>query len=145
MVNNLNPRLLVFGACQIRSTGDGREKIDNGPVYDLAIVKQLVSRHGVFPMTNRSDNDMASAFVPMLDRAELAELVMCLNGNDHFIESERDVVRAGMLVDADAYRILWHRIKRAECKRTGLPVFVKFGFRESNPNCIIVSIHPAKY
>lgn len=145
MVNNPNPRQVVFGSCQVKVSASGRQKIDNGPVYDLAIVKQLVRSYGVTPMTNNSDQHMALTFVPLLGKAELAELVLCLRVDEHYIESERDYVRSGMLVDADAYKIHWHRTKRAECKRTGLPVFVKFGFRESNPNCIIVSVHPSKY
>lgn len=152
MVNNLNPRRRVSGELKTRTTRSGRTKITNGPVYHLNIVKQLVSNYSVTVIGgSKAEKDMGNPamFMPRMEPAELVELFQHLisheQDNTHYVESERDPVTNNMIVDADAYKIRWLRRKKIECKLTGQPIFVKFGFRESNPKCIIVSTHPDKY
>ncbi len=146
MVNNLMPRLVVHGACVVRKQARSeRLKITNGPVYSLGVAQTFVEKHGLVVMNGRAEHDMENAFHPDLTEDELVQVFLCLRESAHYLESERCLVRANMTVDSDAYRIVWDRRRMAEGVKSGLPVFIKFGFRESNPRCIIVSVHPAKY
>ncbi len=149
MVNNPNPRRVIKGNLKTRVSGS-RIKIDNGPVYHLGVVQSLVSEYSVVVLgDSKAASDMKMRFMPRMETAELQELFMYLRPYDHddphYVESEQDPIKSGMTVDADAYRIRWMRLKKIECKRTGLPIFVKFGFRDSNPRCIIVSTHPSDF
>ena len=96
-------------------------------------------------MNDKADADMVREFNPDLTPAELIQIICKLRNDPNYLVSERCTVRNNMTVDSDEYRIFWNRNRNAECNRTGQPVLLKFGFRESNPKCIIVSIHRARY
>lgn len=145
MVNNSNVRLLVRGACATRRNAKGRIKIDNGPVYDLAITKRMLAAHGLVVVNEDAEEDMNGAFIPALEPDELTAIIQSLDEGRHFVESERCRTTNGMEIDADAYAIYWNRNKRIESTSVGTKTFVKFGFREMNPQCLIVSIHPSNH
>ena len=96
-------------------------------------------------MNDKAEDDMEREFDPELTPDELIKIIRSLRNDPNYLESERCTVRNNMTVDSDEYRIHWNRNRKSACNRTGLPVLLKFGFRESNPKCIIVSIHPARY
>lgn len=145
MVNNLNPRKLVPGACQTKQKADGRTKITNGPVYDLEVAKELLKLNGLVVVNENADEDMGSSFTPSMEPDELKALVLALDSN-RYEDSERCKTTNGMIVDADSYTIYWNRSKRIGLPASSGPKeYVKFGFRENNPKCLIISIHPADH
>jgi hypothetical protein len=99
--------------------------------------------NGLRVVCDQATDDMAKGFSPMLDEAELVDLIQVLRP-EHFIESEQCATSYGMTLDCDAYAIRWDRRNRREWAH-GAKVFVKFGFRENNGRCFVVSIHPARW
>lgn len=147
MVNNpplhkLNPRLVASGACAINQI-DGRDKISNGPVYDLAIAHRLVSQYGLAVINTSARDDMANEFIPEFKEHELKSLILALRHKDHYVGSERCATTNGITVDSDGYRIFWNRTKNNEWPKNGQKIYVKFGFRENMNKCLVVSIHPS--
>jgi hypothetical protein len=143
MVNNQPHRVLVAGACSCRSGAQGRIWIDNGPVYDLTLVQQLVKAHGVRVLNTKAQDDQKTKFTPSLSDSELADLIGSLTP-DCFDRSERCSTSAKMQIDCDGYTIKWNRNTRNKWDH-GPKYFVKFGFSNNGPGqlCLVISIHPA--
>jgi len=142
MVNNPNPRILVAGRCIVRTTSRGRRIITNGPVYDLTIAQQLLRVHGLHVVNERADTDMITRFYPALTPASLSPIILTLTSN-HYVGSEICATGVNMELHADAFTICWNQQRCAESKVSGRETYLKFGFRENNPKCLIVSIHPS--
>lgn len=119
---------------------DNNRKI-NGPIYCLNLVKVAVQQHGVRVINDSAQADMVHAFIPVMDEVELAAFINALT-NRHFHASEWCQTSVRMLIDCDAYAMKWDRINRREWKY-GEEIYIKFGFKEHHPFCIIVRIHPS--
>lgn len=143
MVNNPTPRILVTGACVLRPTADGRRKIHNGPVYDLAVVQRMLPEHGLRVVNDTADKDMRIKFKPLLLDEELPPVILALR-SELRVESERCRTSLGFEMDCDAYRIKWDRTRCREWEHAN-PIYIKFGFRDNNPRCLVASIHPSSW
>lgn len=141
MVNNDKHRLLVRGACKTKIAPDGRTYIVNGPVYDLKLAQAMLKVHGL-RVVNESAEDDQKSFQPEMTDQELAAFILALEGSD-FQGSERCGTSIGKTLDADSYAMKWNRNRSARWEH-GQKIYVKFGFGNVNPRCLIVSIHPAK-
>lgn len=145
MVNNPNPRRVVSGACNIQVKGK-RQKITNGPVYDLATVQQLVAQHGVKTINDNAEYSKKSSFTPELTDEEIAKIILSLRQGDHYDQtSERCATTYRITVDADEYVICWNRTKGIEdlSQQIGDFVYLKFGYSLTGNKCLIVSVKPS--
>lgn len=142
MVNN-DPRIIVIGACITRVNARGSTAITNGPIYNLVKAQVFLKVHGLRVITDKGVSDQATEFNPELDDNELVKFICELNTTD-YQSSERCATSVGMTVDCDAYAMKWNRIDQKRWEH-GRKIFVKFGFSNNNPRCLIVSIHPAKW
>lgn len=142
MVNN-NPRVLVSGACNTLVNAGGRTIVNNGPVYELVKAQALLSLHGVRVINEQAVSDQASEFNPELSDDELIKFICELKEAD-FQNSERCATSVGRTIDCDAYAMKWNRLRHIRWAH-GQKIYVKFGFLECNPMCLVVSIHPAKW
>lgn len=142
MVNNPNPRILAAADCKLRPAANGRTKIRNGPIYDLNVVKQLVVAFPLVVINTDGQEDMKLEFTPKLTMAELQTLILALRP-ELYDDSECCKTSVGMTVDCDGYAIWWNRNREIESREFGRKIYVKFGFRDRNPRCIVVSIHPS--
>lgn len=141
MVNN--PRKLVCGMCTVFINSESRAIISNGPVYDLAIAQQLLKVHGLRVLNELAQEDQTHEFSPSLTDEELQDFICALQDSD-FEKSERCATSVKKTVDCDAYAMCWNRTSRCRWAH-GMKIYVKFGFFENNPRCLVISIHPAKY
>lgn len=144
MVNNPNPRLVVAGACDIK-VKRRRQKIANGPVYDLGKVQKLVQIYGVKTINDQAEDNKATCFDPELTDDEIAEIILSLRKLDHYDGSERCATTVGLMVDADEYVICWNRTKGIEdlSRNSGLFVYLKLGYSPTGTKCLIVSVKPS--
>lgn len=143
MVNNENLRRLVRGVYATKQAGE-RRLVTNGPIYDLAIAQRLLRLFGLHVINDDADKDMVTEFRPALTTKQLTEIILKLT-DSHYAGSEICDTTPGMVVDADAYTIYWNRTRSIESMIAGTKIYLKFGFRESNPKCLILSAHPAKH
>ncbi len=143
MVNNPIYRLLVSGACLTRLTTEGRTKITNGPVYDLAESQQLLKAHGLRVVNEDAQDDQVE-FDPELTDEELSDFILALVKDD-YVDSERCKTSLGQTLDCDGYAMKWNRNRHRRWEH-GAKLYVKIGFSQyqQNPRCLVVSIHPAK-
>lgn len=142
MVNNPNLRTLVTGQYEtVTSKKDGRIRVRNGPIYNLELAKKLLNEHGFIPVNENVETGL-SEFSPPWDESDIPLVINALRA-DLWIESEicRFTTR-GIPVDCDAYRIRWNKFRRMEWQHAS-PAYIKFGFKENHPKCLIVSAHPA--
>lgn len=144
MVNNQNPRLVVPGACNIKLK-QGRQKITNGPVYDLGTVQKLVRIYGVKTINDQAEENKATCFDPELTDDKIAEIILSLRKVDHYQGSERCGTTVGLTVDADEYVICWNGTKGIEdlSRNSGLFVYLKLGYSPTGTKCLIVSVKPS--
>ena len=152
MVNNPNPRILDHGDCRIRRGVKNRKSITNGPVYNLEIAQRLIDRHGVkgirvVNVKARESMVNPREFDPPMLESELMALILALREEDHWEGSERCVTSEKTEVDCDEYRIRWNRAR--ECESTnpnfGRLIYVKLGFLDNDPTCLVISIHNARH
>ena len=138
MVNNairLLPKLIAPNPLT-----DTNRKIA-GPIYDLALVQAAVAQHGVYVINDSAQHHMVHSFTPELDEEELAAFILALTPV-HFHASEWCQTSVKMKIDCDAYAMKWDRMNRLEWKYAD-EIYVKFGFKERHPVCIIVRVHPS--
>lgn len=152
MVNNPNPRILDHGDCRISQGAKNRKIVTNGPIYNLEIAQRLIDRHGtrgIRVVNVKARQSMASPreFDPPMLESELMALILALREEDHRIGSERCATSAKTEVDCDEYRIRWNRAR--ECESTnpsfGRLIYVKLGFVDNDPTCLVISIHNARH
>lgn len=142
MVDNKPHRILVSGACVIKKGSRGRELIVNGPVYDLAQAQAMLKQHGLRVVNDDALDDQAS-FQPQMSDQELTAFILALSKED-YEGSERSSTSIRMTVDADSYAMKWNRNRCVRWEH-GAKLYVKFGFSNVNPTCLVVSIHPANW
>ena len=142
MVNNQKHRLLVSGACITSVRAKGRVRIDNGPVYDLKEAQCLLAIYGLVVINESARNDQSS-FLPKFSDDELTDFILALTSGD-FDVSERCKTSVGRTLDCDGYAMTWNR-SRACRWSSGARFYVKFGFGDVDPRCLIVSIHNATH
>lgn len=143
MVNNLPLRKLVVGQYVTNTSATGRVKVINGPIYELATVKEMLKVHGLKPVNLDADTDMMTRYEPQMTEDELRDVILTLQPN-HYDDSEICRTTNGMEVHADGYAIYWRRFNRTESSN-GEKTYVKFGFRENNLRTLVLSIHPASH
>lgn len=146
MVNNPNLRILAATDCQIVPTpdanGDVRQKIVNGPVYELAEAKNESARRKFFfvtdkAATNQFDLDMGAT--------KLRPFVAALTRQSHARGSERCQTSASITppvsweVDCDAYAMRWNSYYEQEFGDAD-EYYLKFGFKDDDPRFLVVSI-----
>lgn len=142
MVNNAPLRRLVFGQYVMEKPrkGDDRKRVGNGPIFHLAKAKQLVEKHGVIVSESATD-DMSKRFVPAITEDDAKAIIVDHLASHHFWRSEICKFRNGMEIDCDGYKISWNLHGKCEDIVSGIPIYIKFGFRDNFPKGIIVSFH----
>lgn len=141
MVNN-QPHIIVSEVSRVTrfDLKSQRTYIDNGNIYDLAIVQTLVKQHGFFVVNEKADQDMKYEFNPDLSDVELGAFIGQLSASD-YKKSERCKTSSKMVIDCDSYGMNWNRQKLAR-SQIGANIYIKFGFANNIPKCLVVSIHP---
>lgn len=145
MDNNPALRVLPEDKCVIvqvqDAKGNWRNKIDNGPVYDLKEAKKEVRKRQFFYVTLKAIDDQNDA--PTGD--ELREFIEAMTHQSHYHDSERCETSKGIteppwLLDADSYTMKWNSDYRKEFNDAPA-YYLKFGFNDKNPKFMIVSMH----
>lgn|GEM_PF-3147053 len=144
MVNNPKLRLVELADCKIKQAANGRRKITNGPIYDLKCAQDMLKAHGLRVVNSQADADMQNEFDPEMTDDELSSFIFCLT-TAHYLRSEYCLTSSpGMTVCCDEFGMRWNRLRGREWEH-GQKIYVKFGFRENNPRCLVVSVHKAKW
>jgi len=144
MVNNMVVRILVTGSYVIKPSADGRQRINNGPIFDLESVKRTIHVNGLMVVNDSAEEDMQNEFDPIMIDEEIPALICSLDASRHYVESELCRTTRGFIVDCDAYRIKWNR-KACKEWEYAAPIYIKFGYLENQILCLVTSIHPSKY
>lgn len=142
MVNNVL-RILVVGTCVTNVNASGRTIISNGPIYELIEAQALLRANGLRVITDKGDLDQKTEFNPELNDDELKDFI-CELSVAEYQNSERCTTSGKMTIDCDAYAMKWDRLHHKRWEH-GRKIYVKFGFANNNPRCLVVSIHPAKW
>lgn len=142
MVNNKALRLVSVDDCIIQRDSQDRKKITNGPVYDIVVAKTVIEGTDIRIVTTKAaldrweddglDDDQLRPFIEHLS-AELRK------------HSERCLTSARITgmeweVDCDGFSMKWNRFFKQPWQ-DGKKYYLKFGFRDDNPDCLIVSVH----
>lgn len=147
MVNNPRLRKLVVAQYALRTRSDGRRYVDNGPIFDLNVIKQVVRENNVHVLNPNAEESMIHEFDPDLEPDEIRDIIVhglrSDDEKDHYVESELCKAN-GMPVDCDAYSIRWNRTRRIESDYSRA-IYLKFGFKDNIAPCLIVRVHYDKY
>lgn len=119
--------------------GGGRIKIDGGPLYDLATVKQLVEDPDCINLFTRtcigevrklfdSDTEQVAALIQALDQQDYIDSEWCENG------------KTGVAA-CDAYRIRRAEVVAATGKPMTTEYFLKFAIGKTGQLVLLVSCH----
>lgn len=119
--------------------GGGRIKIDGGPLYDLATVKQLVDDPDCINLFTRtcigevqklfdSDTEQVAALIQALDQQDYIDSEWCENG------------KTGVAA-CDAYRIRLAEVVAATGKPMTTEYFLKFAIGKTGQLVLLVSCH----
>lgn len=119
--------------------GGGRIKIDGGPLYDLATVKQLVDDPDCINLFTRtcigevqklfdSDTEQVAALIQALDQQDYIDSEWCENG------------KTGVAA-CDAYRIRRSEVAAATGKPMTTEYFLKFAIGKTGQLVLLVSCH----
>ncbi len=119
--------------------GVGRIKIDGGPLYDLATVKQLVDDPDCINLFTRtcigevhklfdSDTEQVAALIQALDQQDYIDSEWCENG------------KTGVAA-CDAYRIRRAEVVAATGKPMTTEYFLKFAIGKTGQLVLLVSCH----
>ncbi len=119
--------------------GGGRIKIDGGPLYDLATVKQLVDDPDCINLFTRtcigevqklfdSDTEQVAALIQALDQQDYIDSEWCENG------------KTGVAA-CDAYRIRRAEVVAATGKPMTTEYFLKFAIGKTGQLVLLVSCH----
>lgn len=122
--------------------GVGRIKIEGGPLYDLARVKQLVGDPDCINLFTRmcigevhklfdSDTEKVAALIQALDSRDYIDSEWCENG------------KSGVAA-CDAYRIRRSEVISATSKLTMVEYFLKFAVGKTGKLVLLVSCHLSK-
>lgn len=119
--------------------GTGRIKIEGGPLYDLARVKQLVDDPDCIHLFTRTCiGDVHKLFDS--DTEQVAALMQSLDPRDYIDSEWCDNGKSGVAA-CDAYRIRRSEVMAATGKSATLEYFVKFAVGKSGKLMLLVSCH----
>lgn len=144
MVNNNQVRHVPEAECIIKVTSGGRRRIKNGPIYCLETAKDLLDALPLLVVNEKAKVSKAKRFTPEMTDDELTQLIYALDQEEHYVESERCDTTEKITLDCDAYTIYWNRYYKRE-DRNAAKVYIKFGFSQSDPTLMVVSIKPSDW
>ena len=145
MDNNSPLRIVLESDCVIvqvmDAQGNLRDKINNGPVYDLKIAQQEVRKRKFFYATAKAAEDQYE--VP--GGNELRAFIEALTHHQHYNDSERcqtspAITPPPWILDADSYAMNWNSDYQQEYGDAP-GYYLKFGFSETATNFQIISMH----
>lgn len=145
MVNNLTLRLIQKDECQIVRTkdaqGEERDKIMNGPVYDLALAKIEAQKRKIFYVTKKAAENQYN----IMKSQELKAFIDALQHRPHYRGSERcetsmELTPPPWSQDSDAYAMKWN-IDYGASFGDSTEYYLKFGFQDHDPRFLVVSLH----
>lgn len=118
-----------------------RNKIMNGPVYDLDQVKSESAKRRFFYVTDKA----AHTHHKIMKADELRTFIDALRNPPHYRGSERCETSMSLTPppwtqDSDAYAMKWN-IDYGASFGDSIEYYLKFGFQENDPRFLIVSIH----
>jgi hypothetical protein len=117
----------------------GRIKIEGGPLYDLARIKQLVGNPDCIHLFTRTCiNDVHRLFDS--DTEQVAALMQALDPRD-YIDSEWCENGKSGVAACDAYCIRRSEVMAATGKSATLKYFVKFAVGKGEKLVLLVSCH----
>lgn len=133
-------RLLKPVECLIVKKED-RSLISNGPIYSLAVAQSMLTLDTMFVLNDKANEAMSTEFTPELLDEDLLHFIMALVPTDR-VNSERCETSIRRIIDCDSYAMKWNRFVRKRWN-DAQKIYVKFGFIESNPKLLVISIHPS--
>jgi hypothetical protein len=119
--------------------GTGRIKIDDGPLYDLERIQNLVNDESrLLAWTEKCRRDIRKLFDD--DLSCVAGLIQCLKPTD-YIDSEWCENGRGALAACDAYSIRRLEVMAATGKSIPVEYFLKFAIGKTGKLVLTVSCH----
>jgi len=134
MVNN--PRKVLWTPPPVPLPDEGPERSKPGPIYDLAIVQNLVKSGGnqIFPITERCEADLEKL---EWDVDDVAKVIAVLAAEDYHA-SEWCKGRSSIVIDADAYAIRYNHLEECRGDHRHAQYYIKFGFRNNDTTLIVL-------
>jgi hypothetical protein len=133
MVNNVR---LILETQPPTPFPEGGARKALGPIYDLSVVKQLVSGDIIFSVTDKADNDLE---ILEWDADDVALVIKSLLPKD-YRDSEWCQTRNNLKIDADAYLVPYDHINECRNERNA-HYYVKFGFLRNKLILALISCH----
>lgn len=119
--------------------GAGRIKIEGGPLYDLARVKQLVDNPDCINLFTRTCISEVHKLFDS-DTEQVAALIQALDSHD-YIDSEWCENGKSGVAACDAYRIRRSEVIAATSKPATVEYFLKFAVGKTGKLVLLVSCH----
>ena len=119
--------------------GAGRIKIEGGPLYDLARVKQLVDNADCINLFTRTCISEVHKLFDS-DTEQVAALIQALNTHD-YLDSEWCENGKSGIAACDAYRIRRSEVVVATNKPATVEYFLKFAVSKTGKLVLLVSCH----
>ncbi len=133
------PVLSEYSENPPQASGTGRVKIEQGPLYPLERVQELVNdENQLFAWTEKCRKDLHKLFDGDLSR--VAELICCLKTTD-YIDSEWCQNGKGALAACDAYSIRRLEVMAATGRTMPVEYFLKFAIGKTGKLVLTVSCH----
>lgn len=136
MVNNPNPRLASPTLKPEPLTSQNR-MLGRKRIYDLRVVKSLVSQHGLVLLNDDADFDATQLL--NMSPGDVAEFIGQLS-EKNYVNSQWCRTSVGKAVDCDSYVMKYNRNKKVPWEH-GPRIYVKFGFLPNLPKCVVCSVH----
>jgi len=122
--------------------GTGRIKIDGGPLYDLARIKQLVDDPDCIRLFTRICNREVHKLFDS-DTGQVAALIQALDSFDYIDSEWCDNGNTGVAA-CDAYGIRRAEVIAATGKSITVEYFLKFAIGKTGKLVLLVSCHLSK-
>ena len=113
----------------------------NGPVYHLPTAQGVAGVHGIRIVTEKAIDDQwthdlwAADIIPFI-QALLDEYFK----NSERCETSKSLSKPPWETDCDGYAMKWNSVAKKQWN-DGKEYYLKFGFGEHHPQCLIVRIH----
>lgn len=133
MVNNI--RLVAWSPPPHPFPVGEARKIE-GPIFDLAVVQQVVTGDVVFPITDKANRNLEDL---EWDVEDVAKAIKSLLPTD-YRNSEWCLARSGLKFDADSYAIPYDHVNERR-KELGVRYYIKFGFQNNRLALVLLSCH----
>lgn len=119
--------------------GTGRIKIDDGPLYDLERIQNLVNDESqLLAWTEKCRKDIRKLFDD--DLSQVADLIRCLKTTD-YLDSEWCENGRGALAACDAYSTRRLEVMPTTGKSMRVEYFLKFAIGKTGKLVLTVSCH----